>query len=116
MTNIVHPSEDDLTAFALEGTGEGIASHVAGCDTCQRFVADISALRSTLHALDADEPPVPLGHRFARHPPVSPSATLIDSFLGILLRTPVLLTFFILIYIILAFFIYNYLNDLALAN
>jgi hypothetical protein len=79
-------------------------------------VADISALRSTLDALDSDEPSVPLGHRFALRPPVSPSASLIDSFLGIFLKTPAMLTFFILIYIILAFFIYNYLNDLALVN
>jgi hypothetical protein len=112
----VHPSEDDLTAFALEGTGTGIGNHVAGCVSCRKFVSDISALRSTLVALDTEEPSIPLGRRFALRPPVSPSVSLIDSFLAILLKTPAMLAFFILIYIILAFFIYNYLNDLAMVK
>lgn len=111
-----HPSEDELTSFAVEGGDAGIKNHVVGCDSCRRFVADIAALRASLNALDNDEPSSHLGRRIAFRPPASPSTALIDSFLGILLRTPAVLPLVVFIYIVLAFFIFNYLNDLTLVK
>jgi hypothetical protein len=109
-----HPTDDDLTALALDEGNGAVRDHVDGCETCRRFVADIRALRLSLGSLDGDAPPHTIGHSLARRPPVSPRVRFFEVFLGTLLTNPAILPLIYLLYILFVYFLFNYLNEFAL--
>ena len=44
----------------------GVQAHVAGCPSCQEFVADAEAIRSRLALLESDEPKIDILDRVLR--------------------------------------------------
>jgi hypothetical protein len=111
-----HPSEEELIAFAFEGNDGPVAAHVAGCAVCRQFVAEMAALRTSLSGLDDNEPDPGIGHRIARSLPPPAATSVLGDIAGLFTRIPALLPLLYFVYIVLAFFIFNYLNDLSIVK
>lgn len=61
-----HPSDEELTQFALEGDIKGdIASHVDWCPACSRYVREIRTIREGLTGVPEETLPVVLRNRIA---------------------------------------------------
>jgi hypothetical protein len=78
-----HPSQEQLTDFALGLNGAGIAEHVAACEACARIVRDIRGVKQTLGALPDEDPPDSLRRKILeRHRTAMPAGLNLFSFSG----------------------------------
>jgi hypothetical protein len=78
-----HPSQEQLTDFALGLNGAGIAEHVAACEECARIVRDIRGVKKTLGGLPDEDPPESLRQKILeRRQATKPAGLNLFSFSG----------------------------------
>jgi len=78
-----HPSQEQLTDFALGLNGGAVAEHVAACEECARIVRDIRGVKQTLGALPDEDPPESLRQKILeRRRAVKPAGLNLFSFSG----------------------------------
>ena len=58
-----HPTEDVLSACALEEQCDSIEQHLDMCSTCREFVDDIRTVRDEIASIGEEEIPVSLNNR-----------------------------------------------------
>ena len=52
-----HPTDDMLTTYAVEKTGDDIAIHIESCPSCSRYVKEMRLITESLETLPDEKVP-----------------------------------------------------------
>lgn len=63
----LHPTPDELTLYALDNEGVGVAEHVQTCPSCARFVKEVRMARAAVAGTADPQVPPDLERRILAH-------------------------------------------------
>jgi len=72
----LHPTEDELSLYALDNEGAGVEEHVRTCPACARFVKEMRLAHAAVAGTPEPEVPAELERRILAHREVPRKVTV----------------------------------------